>query len=72
MDYIDTAHKLYPDVTLTVLQPEFVVAHWWEHLTTRQRFQPGIVVTNMPHVNTGFLSTTHFHRKRYSNGPVEG
>jgi amino acid transporter len=55
--YIDTIHKLYTDVTLTVLLPEFVVSHWWEHLLHNQTalrlkaallFRPGIVVTNMP------------------------
>ncbi|HLI71718.1 MAG TPA: APC family permease [Ktedonobacteraceae bacterium] len=55
--YIDTVHELYPDVTLTVLLPEFVVNHWWEHILHNQTalrlkaallFRPGIVVTNMP------------------------
>jgi amino acid transporter len=55
--YIDTIHELYPDVTLTVLLPEFVVNHWWEHILHNQTalrlkaallFRPGIVVTNMP------------------------
>jgi amino acid transporter len=57
LDYIDTIHELYPDVTLTVLLPEFVVNHWWEHLLHNQTalqlkasllFKPGIVVTDMP------------------------
>lgn len=61
--YIDTVHELYPEVTLTVLLPEFVVAHWWEHLLHNQTalhlkaallFRPGIVVTNMPqHLSGG-------------------
>ena len=55
--YIDTIHELYADVTLTVLLPEFVVSHWWEHILHNQTalrlkasllFRPGIVVTNMP------------------------
>lgn len=55
--YIDAVHELYLDMTLTVLLPEFVVAHWWEHLLHNQTalrlkaallFRPGIVVTNMP------------------------
>ncbi len=55
--YIDTVHELYSDVTLTVLLPEFVVNHWWEHLLHNQTalrlkasllFRPGIVVTSMP------------------------
>jgi amino acid transporter len=55
--YIDTIHELYSDITLTVLLPEFVVDHWWEHILHNQTalrlkaallFRPGIVVTNMP------------------------
>jgi amino acid transporter len=55
--YIDTIHELYSDVTLTVLLPEFIVAHWWEHFLHNQTalqlkasllFKPGIVVTNVP------------------------
>lgn len=55
--YIDTIHELYPDVTLTVLLPEFVVNRWWETILHNQTalrlkaallFRPGIVVTNMP------------------------
>src|SRR5439155_9859987 len=55
--YIDTVHELYPEDILTVILPEFVVAHWWEHLLHNQTalrlkgallFRPGIVVTNMP------------------------
>lgn len=55
--YIDTLHELYADMTLTVLLPEFVVNHWWEHLLHNQTalrlkaallFRPGIVVTSMP------------------------
>jgi amino acid transporter len=55
--YIDTVHELYPDYTLTVLLPEYVVAHWWEHILHNQTalqlkgsllFRPGIVVTNVP------------------------
>lgn len=57
LDYIDTVHELYPDYTLTVLLPEFVVAHWWEYPLHNQTalqlkaallFRPGIIVTNMP------------------------
>lgn len=57
LTYIDTIHELYSDVTLTVLLPEFVVNHWWEHLLHNQTalrlkaallFRPGIVVTSVP------------------------
>ena len=57
LDYIDTLHELYPEYTLTVLLPEFIVAHWWEHFLHNQTalalkaallFRPGIVVTSVP------------------------
>jgi hypothetical protein len=55
--YIDTVHELHPDETLTVILPEFVVAHWWEYplhnqtafrLKTALLARPGIVVTDIP------------------------
>jgi len=49
--YIDTMHELHPEDTLTVVLPEFVVAHWLEHLLHTQTalfFRPGIVVTSIP------------------------
>lgn len=55
--YIDTVHELFPDDTLTVILPEFVVTHWWEHILHNQTalrlkaallFRPGIVVTSIP------------------------
>ena len=57
INYIDTVHELYPEYTLTVLLPEFVVAHWWENLLHNQTalqlkaallFRPGIIVTSVP------------------------
>ena len=55
--YIDTVRTLYPGDTLTVILPEFVVAHWWEvPLHNQTAFQlkaallgrSGIVVTDIP------------------------
>jgi hypothetical protein len=46
-----------PEDTLTMILPEFVVAHWWEYLLHNQTafrlkasllFRPGIVVTDIP------------------------
>ncbi len=57
LNYIDTLHELYPEYTLTVLLPEFIVAHLWEHFLHNQTalqlkaallFRPGIIVTSMP------------------------
>ena len=57
LDYIDTVHELYRDYVLTVLLPEFVVAHWWEYPLHNQTalqlkialfFRPDIIVTNVP------------------------
>ena len=58
LNYIDTVLELYPDYAVTVLLPEFVVAHWWEQPLHNQTalqlkasllFQPGVIVTNIPH-----------------------
>src|SRR6266849_3214463 len=55
--YIDTIHELFPVDTVTVILPEFVVAHWWEQILHNQTafrlkaallFRPGIVVTSVP------------------------
>ena len=55
--YIDTMKELHPEETLTVILPEFVVAHWWEHLLHNQTAlrlkaallaRPSIVVTDIP------------------------
>lgn len=55
--YIDTVQALYTEEVLTVILPEFVVAHWWEFpLHNQTAFQlkaalqarPGLVITNIP------------------------
>ncbi len=55
--YIETMRELHPDETLTVILPEFVVAHWWEYplhnqtaLQLKSAFMdiPGLVVTDIP------------------------
>jgi len=55
--YIDAVHQRHPEDTLTVILPEFVVAHWWEYLLHNQialrlkaalLFRPGVVVLNLP------------------------
>ena len=55
--YIDTIHERHPNDTVTVILPEFVVAHWWEyplhnHMALRLKaallFRPGIVVISVP------------------------
>lgn len=55
--YIDTVHSMYPEDTLTIILPEFVVAHWWEfplhnqtafQLKTALLNRTGIVVTDIP------------------------
>ncbi len=55
--YIDTVHERHPNDTLTIILPEFVVAHWWEYLLHNQTafrlkaallFRPGIVVVDIP------------------------
>jgi len=55
--YIDTVHELFPADTVTVILPEYIVAHWWEQILHNQTalrlkasllFRPGIVVTSVP------------------------
>jgi amino acid transporter len=55
--YIDAMHLRYPEDTLTVILPEFVVAHWWEYLLHNQvalrlkaalLLRPGVAVLNVP------------------------
>jgi amino acid transporter len=55
--YINTMQDVHPETTVTVILPEFVVAHWWEvllhnqtawRLKTALMAHPGIVVTNIP------------------------
>jgi hypothetical protein len=56
--YIDALQETHPKDTITVVLPEFVPSHWWEHLLHNQTalrlkaallFHPGIVVTNVPY-----------------------
>lgn len=56
--YIDEMDSRYSDDVLTVVLPEFVPAHWWEHLLHNQTglliktalmFQKGKVVTSVPY-----------------------
>jgi hypothetical protein len=56
--YIDAMHALDPHKTLTVVLPEMVPAHWWEHVLHNQTalrlkgallFRPGIVVADVPY-----------------------
>ena len=55
--YIDAVHQRHPEDILTVILPEFVVAHWWEYLLHNQvalrlkaalLFRPGVAVLNLP------------------------
>jgi amino acid transporter len=56
--YIDEIDKQRPNDTLTVVLPEFIARHWWEHLLHNQTalrlkaallFRPGTVVTSVPY-----------------------
>jgi amino acid transporter len=56
--YIDALKDTHPTDTITVVLPEFVPSHWWEHLLHNQTalrlkaallFHPGIVVSNVPY-----------------------
>jgi hypothetical protein len=56
--YVDALKEMYPHDTVTVVLPELVPSHWWEHLLHNQTalrlkgsllFHPGIVVANVPY-----------------------
>jgi amino acid transporter len=56
--YIDALKDTHPRDTITVVLPEYVPSHWWEHLLHNQTalrlkaallFHPGVVVTNVPY-----------------------
>jgi hypothetical protein len=56
--YLDSYHTQRPNVMLTVLLPEFVPAHWWEHILHNQSalrlkaalfFRRNTVVTSVPY-----------------------
>ena len=58
LTYIDEIDKQRPDDTITVVLPEFIARHWWEHLLHNQTalrikaallFRPGTVVTSVPY-----------------------
>ncbi|NNJ10844.1 APC family permease [Chloroflexales bacterium ZM16-3] len=57
-NYIQEVDSRYTDDVLTVVLPEFVPAHWWEHLLHNQTgmlikaalmFNKGVVVTSVPY-----------------------
>ncbi len=57
LSYVETVRELHLEETLTVILPEFVVAHWWEYflhnqtaLQLKRSFAalPGLVVTDIP------------------------
>ena len=56
--YVDALKESNARDTITVIIPELVASHWWEHLLHNQTalrlkanllFHPGIVVTNVPY-----------------------
>lgn len=56
--YIDALQETHPKDTITVVLPEYVPSHWWEHMLHNQTalrlkaallFHPGVVVTNVPY-----------------------
>jgi hypothetical protein len=58
MSYLDEVEKQRPGDTITVVLPEFVAHHVWEHILHNQTalrlkaallFRPGTVVTSVPY-----------------------
>ena len=57
VDYVKGIRRASPRDIVTVLIPEYVVGHWWEHLLHNQSalrlkgrllFSPGVMVTSVP------------------------
>jgi hypothetical protein len=57
IDYVKSIRRDRPSDVVTVLIPEYVVGHWWEHLLHNQSalrlkgrllFTPGVMVTSVP------------------------
>ena len=55
--YVDALRQRHPQETLTVILPEYVVAHWWEYFLHNQialrlkaalLFRPRVAVLNLP------------------------
>ncbi len=58
LSYLDEVNVQRPNDTVTVVLPEFLARHWWEHLLHNQSalrikaallFRPGTVVTSVPY-----------------------
>jgi amino acid transporter len=58
MAYIDAVAETHPTDVVTVVLPEFIPRHWWEHLLHNQTalrikaallFRPGIIVASVPY-----------------------
>lgn len=69
LKYIDEIDKQRPTDTITVVLPEFIARHWWEHVLHNQTalrikaallFRPGTVVTSVPY---------HLERSRTAGAP---
>jgi amino acid transporter len=57
INYIESQHRLHPDLTLTVILPEIVVRHWWQRILHNRmaprlrralRHIPKLVITTVP------------------------
>jgi amino acid transporter len=56
--YIDAMHEAHPGDVITVVLPEYVPGHWWEHLLHNQTalrikaallFRRGVITANVPY-----------------------
>ena len=55
--YVRQLRREYPGDVISIVIPEYVVAHWWEHLLHNQTalrlkgrllFEPSVAVTSVP------------------------
>jgi hypothetical protein len=62
LDYVERLRAQSPHQIVTIVIPEFVPRHWWQHVLHNQTallvkgallFRPGLVVVNVPfHLKT--------------------
>ncbi|MGH8940720.1 MAG: amino acid permease, partial [Actinomycetes bacterium] len=73
IDYVRGIRRASPRDLVTVLIPEYVVGHWWEHLLHNQSalrlkgrllFTPGVMVTSVPYQLESSVAAKQRARKR--------
>lgn len=62
INYIESQHRLHPELTLTVILPEIVVRHWWQRVL-HNRMAPRLRRA-LRHIPKIVIATVPFHLPR--------